>query len=198
MYKARITLDHVPREDHEGIGRVANAWAYLEGVVERLIWCLARIDDNRGGAITTHMAIRNRMDAACALADLEFPNHPQTAKLKSLGNQVTGALYGARNEVVHSRTLYIEWAGSVRPTYKSRGVLKKEVKLVEPGSYRETEGDILDSANSLREILEDFIALLTEKYGVPPGSAPASDTLARRQLQAVVERLARPPSEAGR
>jgi hypothetical protein len=84
MYKPHITLDHMPREDHEGIGRVANAWAYLEGVVERLIWRLAGVDDNRSATITTHMGIRARMDAACALADLEFPEAPQTTKLKSL------------------------------------------------------------------------------------------------------------------
>ena len=100
--------------------------------------------------------------------------------------------------MVHLRTLYIEWAGSVRATYKARGVLKKNTKSGEPGSYQKTERDILESANLLREILEDFIALLTEKYGASPGNAPASDTLARGQLQAVVEHLARPPSEAGR
>jgi hypothetical protein len=77
----RMRLDHIPAEHHEGVGYVSNAWAYLEGVVERIVWRLARLNDNRGLSITTHMGIRARMDAACSLANLDFPSASETTRL---------------------------------------------------------------------------------------------------------------------
>jgi hypothetical protein len=171
MARPPIKLDHIPPEDHEGVGLVANSWAHLEGVVERLIWRLARLNDLRGAAITAHMGIKNRVDAACTLADLEFPKSKQTIRLAELKGHVTGALYGMRNEIVHSRTLHFtdKWdPQTIRPTYKARGTLKKEAKRVIPTEYKETSAAILKAASEMRELLADFFELITKKDGAPP------------------------------
>ena len=165
-----INLNHIPPEDHQGVGLVANSWAHLEGIVERIIWRLARMDDNTGAAITTHIGIKNRLDAACALADLEFPDTPQTNRLMSLHGYILGnEIYGKRNEIVHSRTLHFLGllGGTVRPTYKARRRLKKEAKSVTPVEYKDTSHKILATASELREILADFIEMITAREGAP-------------------------------
>jgi hypothetical protein len=176
MARRPITLDHIPPEHHQGIGLVANAWMYLEGAVERIIWRLARLSDKRGMAITTHMGIKGRLDAACALANLEFPDAAETKALTKLKGRVTDAdHYGKRNELVHSRTLHIPSGGlglapgdTLRSVQKARGTLKSGFHLVDPDEYQTAARTILRTTTDLMEILAGFNTLIKAKAGAPP------------------------------
>ena len=171
MARRFVTLDNIPPEDHESIGLVANAWSHLEGAVERIIWRLARIDDNHGAAITTHMGIGNRIDAALALANLEFPKAHATQRLKKLKKPIKDTLYSNRNRIVHSRVLYLDASGhgqSLRPTYKARGELKKSVEPVDRDECQTIAQDMMDVVTELRDIIAAYYELIETKYGTPP------------------------------
>lgn len=173
MAPSKFTLDHIPAEHHYGIGLVANAWAYLEGQTERIIWRLARLNDKRGAAITTHMGIKARIDAANALAVLEFPKSEATARLKKLSLSITKGLYGKRNELVHSRTIHFPNSLeqlTIRPTYKARGELKVSLKDADVDEYKTTANEIMGVFHELRLILAEFIAMIRERDGEPRAS----------------------------
>lgn len=165
MARQPISLDHIPPEHHHGIGLVSNAWAYLEGTVERIIWRLAGIDDdNIGIALTTHMGIKARLDAACALAHHRFPDAAQTKRLEALKKHINGAdMYGKRNEIVHSRVLHFQSLGgatTLRPTYKARGKVRKGLNEAVPEEYADTAKRFLNTASELQSMLSDYLDLL--------------------------------------
>jgi len=171
MARPKITLDHIPAEHHEGVGLVANSWTYLEAGVERIIWRLARVNDKRGIALTTHMSMPARLDAMCALADLEFPEAPETKRLYKLKECIKGEkMAGARNEIVHSRVLHFPdpFGMTMRSIYKARGKVKKEAKSAIPQEYYDTSKRILDTASELREIIAAIYDLVEAKDGAPP------------------------------
>jgi hypothetical protein len=171
MALKRISLDHVPPEVHEGIGLVANSWNHVEGAAERIVWLLARLDQNRGAAITTHMGIGPRLDAALTLARLEFPDAPATARLKELREPIRGPLYGKRNRIVHSRVLHLDTLGggvSLRSEYKARGELKRSLEPATLDECKQASDEMLDSATALRDILAAYYRLIEEVDGEPP------------------------------
>ncbi|MDP6785899.1 MAG: hypothetical protein QGI13_02115 [Rhodospirillales bacterium] len=171
MPRRPISLDHIPPKDHEGIGLVANAWAHLGGAVERIVWRLARLNDNKGAAITTHMGIKSRLDAACTLVNLEFPNSPQAKRLMSLHGYILGEeMYGTRNEILHSRTLHIGIFGpqTIRPITKARRRLKKQAKPVIPTEYQEAADRFLATATEVREILSALLSMINQQDSAPP------------------------------
>jgi hypothetical protein len=144
----------------------------LEGVVERIVWRLARIDDNRGVAITTHMGVGARLDTACALANLDFAGTPTTERLESLVQPIL-RLYGRRNVIVHSRLVHFRGRGgrsdtTLRLEYKARGEVRKRVADSDLEEYRTVSRDILAVANELLLLLHAFINMSANKYDTPP------------------------------
>ena len=165
-----ISLDHLPDTDLRGIGLVAVSWAYLEGALERIIWTTARLQtEKRGQAMTTHMTLRSRYQAAMALLDKEFPDSSPLSALKSLQNSVVNDLAGRRNEIVHSRIHKLpEFPQTFRKVYKARGKIKEDTLVVDPSEYKHTSQDILDAANSLIDALNQTVELVRQKDGAVP------------------------------
>lgn len=162
-----LSLDHIPPEHHLGIGLVSNAWSHLEGAAERIIWRLLRCNDDAGVALTTHIGIRQRLDIVSSLVKLEFPSSKAAKAFPSLTRRILGKeIYGKRNEIVHSRTLHLDT--TIRPTYKARGVLKKELKLAGIGEYEKTAKAILIETDKLLIFLAEIIDLVTQKDGEHP------------------------------
>jgi hypothetical protein len=169
MSRPQITLDHIPEEHLRGIGLVALAWSYLEGAVERVIWRLARLNDHRGQAMTTHMSMPARVNAMNALASHEFPSENQTAELEKIGNHIIKNLAPKRNGIVHSRVIHFEnMEFSLRVHYKARGKLEKSTDPIDLKEYQETATAILKTASDLRSITAQLYRLIEKKDGALP------------------------------
>ena len=167
----RIALDHIPDDDLRGIGLVSQAWAYLEGAIERICWLMADLQQVAlGQALTTHMTHRSRYDAAMALVHSQFPDSEPHKALKALGNKITGELAGKRNDICHSRLHGLpEFGRPFRIVYKARGRVQKETVPVEIEEYDKVATEILETTNELINILNALIALLIDRDGdVPP------------------------------
>ncbi len=124
------------------------------------------MDDNRGASVTTHMSIKARLDAACALAELLFPDSEQEKRLRKLAKRTSGTVYGKRNEIVHSRLAsFPDLPGgiTVRLTTKARGTLKKQPIPTVDSEYDSVTNEILDLASEFQKALADFIGMIAVK-----------------------------------
>ena len=149
-----LTIDHIPNEHLNGIGLVALSWAYLEGGVERIIWRLADLDDNDGIAVTTHLNMPMRLDMANSLIHLHISDPEFIKKFKKLAKHIKKTLSPLRNEIVHSRVLYLEQVKlAMRATYKSRGKVSKNMKPIEISEYGDASKDIMETANEVYNLL---------------------------------------------
>ena len=165
MTFSHIKLDHLPQDHLQGIGLVAVSWAFLEGALERIIWAVARLEtEQRGQAMTTHMTLRSRYDAAMALLNEEFPDSPALQTLSSLHSRIVNDLAGERNTIVHSRILMLPtFRVTLRKVYKARGKIKEDTVKVDPGEYKRVSDDILSAANQLLDALNEVIELVRQK-----------------------------------
>ena len=164
-----ISIDHIPDTDFRGVGRVAVAWSYLEGTLERIAWVCSNIKERHGICLTTHIGVKNRYDAALALLREELPESKPEKSLAAMNNQINNELYGLRNEIVHSRVFYFEDAStSYRRIYKARKKVKSETVPIDPTEYERVSTQIISTANQIMDILNETIALLTTKRGEPP------------------------------
>ena len=169
MAVERFNLDHIPEVHLRGIGQVALSWAILEGVVERVIWRGARLDDNQGLSLTTHMNMPMRLDAMCSIINYVFPDSELDETAKALSGRIRNELSPLRNDVVHTRVIkFPDVEQTVRPKYKARGKLEKQVITIDGGDYKEISNKILKTAHELRQLLSQVIELSTQKYGSPP------------------------------
>ena len=153
-----LRIDHIPEVHLKGIGQVALSWAYLEGGIERLIWVLSQLDQRDGIAFTTHMNMPMRIDVANTLFNSKFPNDQMTTDFKKLSKYIKNTLSPIRNEIVHSRVLYIEdLQTSFRTIYKARGKVVNQPKSIQPAEYDDAMDEIMKVANDVIDILKKLI-----------------------------------------
>jgi len=164
-----ITLDHIPGEHLRGVGLVTQAWAYLEGSLERICWLMLGLQSEASGqALTTHMTHRSQYDAALALVHDQFPDSEPEKKLRGLQNTLTACLAGKRNNIVHSR-LHGLPEGTFRIVYKARGKIRKETERAELEEYESAAREIIAATNEVIDILNELIEMVRIRDGaVPP------------------------------
>ncbi|MEQ9642604.1 MAG: hypothetical protein RIM84_21445 [Alphaproteobacteria bacterium] len=163
-----IDINHIPADDFQGVGRVAVAWSYLEGAVERIAWVCSGITEDQGICFTTHAGVKNRYNSSLALLNHELPGAAPTLALKALDNEIN-QLYGRRNEIVHSRVHYLPGTSpSLRRVYKARGSIKSETLPIDPAEYEAVTNEIIAATNKVMDIMNDAISLFTQKRGAPP------------------------------
>lgn len=122
-----------------------------------------------GQALTTHMTVRSRYDAAKALVHSQFPESDAFATINGLQNKVTSELAGKRNDIVHSRLHGI--IGQPRPyrvVYKARGKVRKNTIRVDLDEYETVAADILVATNQLIDALNELVDLVTARDGAAP------------------------------
>ena len=159
MYDKRLDgrylkIDQIPDEHLKGIGQVALSWAYLVSGLERIIWRLAQLDDNDGIAVTTHLNMPMLLDMSNSLIDLHIGESKTKDEFKKLSKDIKNNLSPLRNEIVHSRIIFLEQVdAAIRATYKARGKVSKNMKPIELNEYDDASNKIIDAANEVYTLL---------------------------------------------
>lgn len=95
-----------------------------------------------------------RLNMANSLIGL-YLNNPDTQNdFKKLSKHISNNLAPLRNEIVHSRVLYLtEIDAAIRPVYKSRGKVSKTMKPIDLNEYDDVSNQIIDAANQVYNLL---------------------------------------------
>jgi len=115
---------------YEAIGRVASAWSFFDFHINRLIWHLSSIDDERGACVTSNMvSTPSRVNSLTALLELECEIHAEpklhdgrfrqdsllalTKKLRDMARKRIHPHSQERNRIVHDTWMYGKTTGLV-------------------------------------------------------------------------------------
>ncbi len=163
-----IELNHLPDEHLRGIGIVAVAWSFLEGIIERIAWKACRLTDERGQAFTTHMSLPARLDTMCTAVEEEFPGSDIAEELPKIAKRIKQTMAPLRNEIVHSRIFKLEEFEDVfRKTYKARMRRAEKTKVAQVSEYEATAKTIINTTNELVELANELRTLIEKKDGTP-------------------------------
>ena len=164
MGTSRRIKIQIPDTHLRAIGLIAITWSQLENAIERIIWRVGNLDDNRGQAITTHMSMKARLDAACAITLLEFPTSSGLMALQGLRKKINGSLANKRNKAIHNRMFRgLDPDIPVRADRTARGELKIELKALRPGELEKIADQLNESVVEARDIISALYPLIQNR-----------------------------------
>ncbi|WP_372785807.1 hypothetical protein [Phenylobacterium sp.] len=104
----------LPADHLAAIGRIANAWAYLEFAIDNTTWQLAGVPDMVGACMTAQMfSIQPKMRALISLAELRGISAATLSRLRKFNGDRIGGLQEARNRSVHDTRVMHTRTGKV-------------------------------------------------------------------------------------
>lgn len=148
------------------VGRLANAWAYLEFAVDKATWALAGVPDMVGACMTAQMlSIQPKFRALIAVAELRGLSAPTIKDLRRFQQDRIGGLQEGRNRAVHdTRVIHRATGGVSRLQITAQGPLVFDFQP-EPVS------ELHATRKKIEALTRDFIqlreAVLSEYRALP-------------------------------
>ena len=162
----------IPADHLAAVGRIANAWASLEFVVDQTTWGLAAIPHMVGACMTAQLlSIQPKFNALIALAQLRGLSTETVNRLKKFQSVRIGRLQQGRNRAVHDVRVLHNATGEIkRLQITAQGPLVFEFQP-EPISdlhklRKKIEAAIRDCSTLRDDVLAEFRAL-PDKSGRP-------------------------------